>query len=377
MKKILACIILISWVLPLAVSAGTVRLGENYSLRKGENVQGDLYAIGSNTTVAGKIFGDLVATGLSVFIGGNEIEDDALVFADSAHIISDIKKDLRVIARKVLIGGTIGEDTVVLSGSLEVLPESVISGDLYAVGGNVSILGKIDGALKILGGEVFIDDEVGGDVSIRADKLVLGSHAKITGKLVYSASAPLEMRDGAEVKGETVFTQIDTRSQVEKLIPTLSGIWIFVRFVILLLSALIFHGVLRNISKRFVSVSLEHKGSSLLKGFLTIIGVPIAAFIGFLTFVGIPFSLLALALYGIGLIVARVYASIIFGSFLYRVSSKRIDIDVTWKTISIGVLASMLLEFIPVIGPIFGYVLILVALGGIYQVLYDKFVEVR
>jgi hypothetical protein len=174
-----------------------------------------------------------------------------------------------------------------------------------------------------------------------------------------------------------VFTQIDTRSQVEKLIPTLSGIWVFVRFVILLLSALIFHGVLRNISRRFVFVSLEHKGSSLLKGFLTIIGVPIAAFIGFLTFIGIPFSLLALALYGIGLIVARVYASIIFGSFLYKTALKRSDIDVTWKTISIGVLASMLLEFIPVIGPIFGYVLVLVALGGIYQVLYDKFVEVR
>lgn len=377
MKKILAGIVLILGVLPIAVSAGTVRLGENYSLRKGENIQGDLYAIGSNTTVAGKIFGDLVATGLSVFIGGNEIEEDALVFADSAHVISDIKNDLRIIGRKVLVGGTIGEDAVVLSGSLELLPESVISGDLYAVGGNVSILGRIDGALKILGGEVFIDDEVGGDVSIRADKLVLGPHAKISGKLIYSASIPLEIRDGAEVKGETVFTQIDTRSQVEKLIPTLSGIWVFVRFVILLLSALIFHGVLRNISKRFVSVSLEHKGSSLLKGFLTIIGVPIAAFIGLLTFVGIPFSLLALALYGIGLIVARVYASIIFGSFIYRVALKRTEIDVTWKTISIGVLASMLLEFIPVIGPIFGYILILVALGGIYQVLYDKFIEVR
>ncbi len=376
MKKPLTLFFVFALCFPLLAFAGTVRFDENYSLRKGDIVEGDLYAIGSNTTVAGTITGDLVTTGMAVFVGGNEVNEDALVLANTAHIISTIKGDLRILARKVYIGGSIEEDVVAVGQSVEVLPETSIKGSLSVAAGNIAVLGKVDGSFSALAGEVFIDEEIAGDVSLRADKVILGPHAVILGKLSYSASLPVEIREGGRVVGETVFTQINTRSQAEKFIPTLWGTWVFIKFVILLLSALIFHGVLRNISERFVTVSVTRMGGSLLRGFLTMVGVPIAAFIGFLTFIGIPFSLLALALYVIGILFASVYAPIVLGTLLFRFTHKD-QILVNWKTILLGVFGIMVIDFIPVVGQPISYILLLIALGGIYQVLFDKFVEVR
>lgn len=376
MKKLIVPLWIVAFCLPVLVFAGTIRFDENYSLRRGDIVEGDLYAIGSNTTVAGTIKGDLVTTGMAVFVGGNEVEEDALVFANTAHVISTIKGDLRILARKAYIGGSIGEDVVALGQSVEILPEALIQGSLSVAAGNVAVLGKINGSFSAVAGEVFIDEEIIGDVSLRADKVVLGPHAVILGKLSYSASLPVEVREGARVIGETAFTQINTRSQAEKFIPTLWGTWVFIKFVILLLSALIFHGILRKISERFVVVSVTAIWGSLLRGFLTMVGVPIAAFIGLLTFIAIPFSLLALALYVIGILFASVYAPIVLGTLLFRFTHKD-QVLVNWKTILLGVFGITVIDFIPVIGQPIGYILLLIALGGIYQVLFDKFVEVR
>jgi len=376
-KSALALFLIILGAFPAFALAGTIRFNENYSLRKGEAVQGDLYAIGSNTTIAGTVLGDLVATGLSVFIGGNEIGEDVLVFANTAHIISGVKKDLRVLARNVYIGGFVGEDVVVVAQSFEIVPEALIQGDVSAAAGKIKVLGAINGSLTGVAGEVFIDDVVKGNVSLRADRIILGPHAVLSGSFLYAASAPVEISEGALVVGETTYTQIDTRSQAEKFIPTLWGTWVFIKFVILLLSALIFHGILRNISKRFVDVSVNVPWASLLKGFLAMVGVPIAAFIGFLTFIGIPFSLLALALYAIAVLSAFVYAPIVLGTLLFRLFDKEHGVLVNWKTICLGVAVFTILDFIPYIGAPTAYVLMLIALGGIYQVLFDKFVEAR
>lgn len=379
MKKTLIVIVvlLIIGITPLLASAGSLKYGENYSLRKGESVEGDLYAVGANTTIAGNVLGDLVATGASVFVGGNEISDDVLIIADSAHIISSVKKDLRAIARKIYIGNSVGEDVAVAGGSVEILPQASIAGDLLLVAGKASIFGEVQGNLKAVVGEIFIDDVIHGDVSLVADKVVLGPNAVISGSFSYSASKLAEIQGGANIVGEVTFHEINSRARAEKLIPTFLGTWFVIKFIVILLSALIAHGILRNISHRFVVVSLNHKIWSLLKGFLVFVAVPVAAFIGMLTFIAIPFSLFALALYGIGVLLAFVYAPIVLGSYIHKLYKKPDDISVSWKTIVLGSVVLTLLGLVPFVGSIISYAVLLIALGGIYQVLFDKFVEVR
>ena len=201
-KQLILVVGLLYLLLPFVGLAATVKVGDNYTLRKGEKVEEDLYAFGANTTIAGNVTGDLIVAGVSVFSGGSEIEDGALIFADTAHIISAIKMDLRAVARKIYIGGSIGEDVSVAALSVEILPNARIGGSFIAAAGNVSILGEVKGDLKVAAGEIFIDEGIGGDVSAVANKIILGPNAMINGSFTYSASEPAEMREAARDAGQ-------------------------------------------------------------------------------------------------------------------------------------------------------------------------------
>lgn len=380
MRKILTLLVLASLslsVIPLSLSASTLQFGENYSLRKGDSISGDLYVFGGNTTIAGDVLGDLVSFGSSVFVGGNAVSGGALVFADSGHVVSEIKKDLRGVGRKFVVSSSVGEDVALAGWSVQVLPQSVIGGDLLVVAGDVEVLGKVEGAIRIAGGNVFINSSVLGDISIVADSVSFGPNAHLAGSVSYSASQEATIDPNAQFEKGLDFTQINTRTRAEKFLPTVWGTWLIINFVILLLSALIVHGILRKISERFVVVSITEFGWSVLRGFLFVVGIPVAAFVGFLTFIAIPFSLFSLALYCFGLLLTLIYMPILTGSLIYKLLHRDRPVTVTWKTILVGVTVSIVLKYIPFIGSFAWYILFLAALGGIYQVLFDKFREVR
>ncbi len=376
MKKIKGYIFILI-LLPVVSIAATVGVGENYSLRKGEIVSSNLYAVGANTTVAGEVTGDVFAGGLNVFVGGSSIGEDVLVLADTTHLVSNVGGDVKVAARRAYLGGEINGDAAIAALSVEILPQARISGDLIVAGGVVSVQGEISGNARIAGGKVFINERIQGDAHIVSDSLALGPNASIEGSLFYSGSEPAFLEGGATIVGETQFSQIQTRTRAERFVPTIWGTWIIIRFAILLLFALAAHGILRAISTRFVNVSIHDPWWSMLRGFLVILAVPVAAVIGVLTFIGIPFSLFALSLYGIIVILSAVYSPIILGSLLFMLMHRTKEIVVSWKTIVLGVVASTLLGFIPYLGGLLWYLLLLIALGSIYQVIFDKFREVR
>ena len=362
---------------PFITFGATVGVGENYSLRRDQSISGNFYALGANTTVVGDVTGDIFAAGLTVYVGSNLATEDMLIVADTAHLVSAISEDLRIFARNAYIGSSIGGDAAVAGFSVEILPQSIIAGDLLVGAATVDVQGKVGGNVKIAGGRVFINESIGGNVTVTADSLTLGPNAVISGNLTYAASEPALIESGAVIVGGVEFNQIQTRTRAEKFLPTFWGTWIIIRFAVLLLFALAAHGILRNISYKFVATAVEKSGWNLLKGFLVLLAVPVAAVIGALTFIGIPFSLFALSLYGIVVILAAVYAPIILGSSLVMIARKTRTIVVSWKTIVLGVAFVTVIDFIPFIGNLIWYTALLIALGSIYQLIFDKFVEVR
>jgi hypothetical protein len=380
MKKVPIIIPILAVVLlvfPLITQATTFQIDNNYSLNKGETVTGDLYAVGGNSTVSGDITGDLITSAINVFLGGNTISKDVLVLADTANILSNIKQTLRVVGRNVSVSSVIDKDAAFVAWNVQILPESVIGGDLLVAAGSVEVLGKVNGTVHIAAGDIYINESIDGDVSAMANKITLGPNASIGGNFTYSASDQAVIQDGAKIKGTTNFTQINTRTRAERFLPTVWGTISILKFAIALLSALVAHGILKKISERFVVVSVSEFGWSILRGFLVLVAVPFAVIIGTLTLIALPFSIFALALYGIGLLLALVYAPIVIGSLIRKVIYKNEPIKVTWKTILLGVVVSTLLGYIPYLGIIIWYLFVVVALGGIFKVLFDKFIEVR
>ncbi len=377
-KKLFLLFILFVFIgLPFFSYAGVFHFGEEYSLQKGDRVEDDLYAAGKNTTIAGDVTGDLLAAGYDVLLGANLIGEDALAIGANVNILSDVKEDLRTAGLKTIFTGKVGGDFVTASKEIQTLPSSLVSGNFLAFAGRAVLNGEIKGNVHIAGGEVFLNDKIGGNVTITAERIVLGPGAVISGEFNYASGRHAEISEGAQIFGKMTYKAIDTRPPLEKFLPTLWGTWLLIQFAVLLIGALIVHGLFKKISIKFVSTSIHQFAPSLLKGFLFAIAVPIAIALVFITLVGIPFGILGIAFYTIFLILASIYGPIILGSIVYRLTNTETDVFVSWKTILVGVVLSILLGYAPYIGFLIKYGLILVALGSIYQVLFDKFVEVR
>ncbi|HEY4489891.1 MAG TPA: hypothetical protein VJC12_01385 [Candidatus Paceibacterota bacterium] len=361
---------------PAFIFAGEISVAKNVSLQKETVVNDDFYAFGNNSAISGEVMGDLITLGLNVFSSGS-VSEDAFIIGANANVFSKIKGDLRLIGAKTYFGGETGKDLVVLAQEIQILPEAKIGRDFIAQSGRVVINGAVSGKVKIGGGHVYINAEIGQDADITANNIVLGPQAQISGNFSYSSRNSPQIQEGAQIGGEIIVKPIKAQSRLEKILPTVWGTWGLIHFAILLLSALILHGFFRNISTRFVSQSIHHFWHSLLRGFIFVIAVPILIVLVFLTFIGIPFGLLGIALYTLVLVFAYVYAPVVTGSLLYHLFKIDEAIVVNWKTIIIGVIITIIFSYIPYIGPILKYGLLLVALGGIYRVLYDKFIETR
>jgi len=365
-----------SLCLPSAFAETSFSVSKNYTLARTASTTGDLYAFGGNVTVAGNVFGDLVAGGLNAFLGGNIISKNAFIIADSVHALSDVGETMRIFARQVVISNTVGKDSALAAWNAVLLPRSEVQGDLLAAALSIEVSGKVNGETHIVGGHVFLNGEMVGPVNVLANSLTVGPQAVLRGPLTYSASQIATIDGGAKIESQN-FTLIDTRTRAEQFLPTIWGTLIIIKFVIFLLSALVAHGILRNISQRFVVVGITEAPRNLIRGFVLAVAVPIAIFVGTLTFVAIPFSLFAAVVYGIGAALALVYTPIIIGSLAWKGVYRSLPITVNWKTILVGVCLATLLDYIPYLGTLVWYGFVFISFGAISKVLLDKFIEVR
>lgn len=357
------------------VLASTIDVKENLAVLRGEEILGDYYAIGGNTTVAGSVTGDLVAIGASVFAGEGPVGKSALLIGDTVQVITAVGEDLRFLARNLAFSGSTKGDIAGAALTVEVLPQAVVGGDLLAAAGTVTISGAVEGDVRVVAGRAVINGTVGGDLTVSADSVIIGPSASVAGAFRYSASAPAVVE--GTIEGPTTFNRIETRAGAERFVPTFLGMWVLVRFATLLLFALAAHGLLKAVSRRFVSEAFREPGWSIARGFALFIAVPAAALVGALTFIGIPFSFFIFLLYGLALIIGAVYAPIILGSAAFALYRRERTPLVSWKTILAGVLISMSLSFIPYVGPALRAVAFLAALGAIFQVTYRVYIHAR
>lgn len=364
-----------AFFVPVA-SAATFGASDSYALRAGETLHDDLYVAGGSATLIGNIDGDLHAGALNVFMN-DDVSEDAYLVGGTTDILGSVGKTLHVVSGKTLFHGTVGADLVTASESLQILPGSTIAGNVYFAAGSATIEGTTTGSVQGVGGAVTLNGTVLGNVNITASTLTIGPNAHIAGTLNYASSKPASIAADSQILGATTYTQVDTRSGLEKLIPTLWGTWIIIKFVILLFSALVIQGVFRSITPIFVHTAVEAPLWSIVRGFLIVIGIPLAAVLVILTFVGIPFVVLGLSLYTAFLVLAYLFSPIIAGAYLYQFLNTPHEIKVHWKSIVVGVVAVMILAPLGLFGTIVQALLFLLSLGAIFHVLFARFVRAR
>jgi len=359
---------------PIFISAALIQTAEEYSLVKGETISENLYVVGGKVTISGDVQGDLIIAGGDVIVTGN-VSEDVLIIGGSLSILGEIAEDLRVAGGQVTIGGNVGKDIVAAGGMIHILSNVTVNGDILVGGGKVIIDGVVKGDVNIGGKEITINGQVEGDVRARVQEIKIGKEAVISGNLVYDAPKKAVIDESASIAGEVVFNEAQFFPQIgiKNIFQKIGILFAVAKLFALLAAALVAVFIFRRFSTAVVEQSLSHPWMNLLRGFVVLIVVPVAAFLLLISVLGSLIGVVGVLVYILFLLIAKVYAGIVLGSWILKRFTKTKEAKIDWKAAVAGVLLLYLISFLPIFGGIVNLLVLLVVFGSISYLSYRQF----
>ncbi len=123
---------------------GKVRAGDSVTVAANETVDGDLYVFGGTLTIAGTVNGDLITFGGQIDIDGT-VEGDVFAAGGTITIPGTVGGDIRAAGGQITVSGSAAEDAVL-------------------AGGQASVSGAVDGDFIFASGQTTVSGAIGGDV---------------------------------------------------------------------------------------------------------------------------------------------------------------------------------------------------------------------
>lgn len=200
-----------------------VRIGESFTVGRGETIKGDIVIIGGGLTIKGKIEGDAIVIGGSMYLESSAtVEGDAAVMGgllqkeEGATVLGTIvenpetsygsqlsdtygaekklekaekdleraQKDLERADREKEAAEGVRDDVVKFGDSIHILEDETVDGDVVAIGGDI----RIDGFVT-------------GDVVTSPGDIIIGSGGVVEGDAV-ATFGKISIEPGGSVEGE-------------------------------------------------------------------------------------------------------------------------------------------------------------------------------
>src|SRR3989338_5746266 len=199
-------LLLVALLLPLSAFAASVHIGSDYFLKGKETATEDAYVIAPSAVFSGAVSGDALAVARSVQSDG-ALGADAFFVGETVTVRGAVADDMRVLGGTVRIRGEILGDAVIIGAHIIVEEGAVVSGNVYAVGGDIIIAGAVGGEVKAAGGSVRVSGSVGGAVEIWGEEVELLSGASLGSDFMYHAPREASIASDARVLGETLFDE--------------------------------------------------------------------------------------------------------------------------------------------------------------------------
>ena len=373
MKKL--SLIIFAAFLPVFAIAAYGVMTENYLLPEDQTLKENTYLVVGEAMVAGKINEDLtVAAGTIYFTG--EILGDATLLAGEATLYGKIKGDARLIASKATISGDLGGDLVVGGGKVAVLPKAKIGGEAIIAAAEAIVGGLVQKGISFKGGRLAINGVINGPVYFEGEVLTLGGDAVVAGDLHYNADAEVVVNSGAVIKGEqkigpAIKTLLYWRT-APALIVGLASAAFLIKFAGILLAALLAAGLFKKFTRSFVVESLNHFGKSFLIGAAAAILIPVSAAILVATLFGALLGFFLLAAAALIALLTCFMSVVFLGSLILKVLAKDGEILADWRAVLVGVLAYILLWFVPLVGPILLAIVSLASAGALLRLFHKN-----
>jgi len=328
-------------------------------------VNDDYYIGGGTIDVSAEVKGDVIAAGGTVSIGRN-ISGDVMMAGGTLNLRGRVADDVRMAGGEMTIEANVGDDLMAAGGRIEITNQARVGGDAFVAGGDVSIDGNVNGNLFAAGGRVYLSGNVKGDVTIEGDDIEIAKGTRIGGDLSYKSPQKAKISPEATIGGKINYTQGEAY-RPHRAARLASVITLSVAGIVLML---VFPGFTANSSGRMSGDFWKHLGL----GFALLVATPIAAIVMMASFVGIWVGLPLLFIYIISLLVAYLVGAFFVADRL----SGWVHFDVSTRTrksvaLVVTILLLVLLGYIPVLGGLLVFVLMLTALGAQTLQLYETY----
>jgi len=167
-----------------------------------EVYEADVYAFAREIIVDGTIEGDLVAASESIVING-AVNGDLIVAARAISVDGVVEDDIRAAGAELDFESQVGGDVIVAGDRIVIGPDAVIGEDLAASANTLVADGRIEGNVDISAVEAILTGTVQGNVNATIqERLELGPESTIEGTLNYTSQYDATMAPGAAVGGE-------------------------------------------------------------------------------------------------------------------------------------------------------------------------------
>ncbi|WP_296422890.1 hypothetical protein [Yoonia sp.] len=347
---------------------GTDTFTAGSTIMQSYNATGDVFVAGDVVTTAGQAGGD-------VHVAGMDVDFNTATDAD-----------LYAIGATVTIRANVAQDVTAIAYSVRLAPEAAVGGNARLAGRAVIIDGPIAGALSVAAGEVTLNGTIAGDARITAETISFGPDAKILGLLTYASEEQMRIPERVipadRVRHETLdsgrmWDEINrTWDKAEMpMMPTFMSLFGF--FLITLAFFVLIGSIFLTFTPKIIASMrrevADRPGHIFLLGILglsMLFGlVPITA----LTIVGLPFVpfaiLLILLAWTLGYVLAAYAIAMRVMALLGGAEHPPLLIRLLILVVAVCIVT--LLNFIPFVGWIINYTLVLLGIGAMTSALFN------
>lgn len=166
-------------------------------------VSEDLYAVGNQVQIDGRIEGDLYAAAFGEVSISGEVTGDVVVVSTRLVITGIVGGSVRAASGTVLVDGDVAEDLVVAAWNTGLGSTGSVGRDLFNWGRNGSLAGQVGRDVRGRFSRLQLDGRIAGSVEVTVGRLVVGGAARVEENLAYRSSSEAEI-DATDLGGSII-----------------------------------------------------------------------------------------------------------------------------------------------------------------------------
>jgi hypothetical protein len=399
-----------------SAAASDIRTGDSLVIGSGEVIDDDLLLFANTITVNGTVNGDLIAFATTITLNGT-VNGSSVIAGQTLRLNGIVKGTLYGGGTSMFLGpNAVVERNMMFGGfSLQADPGSVVRRDLTMGGMQATLNGKIDRDLLFAGQALELNGEIGRNVRAEVSEpgqfptnltfgpnapaaippgLRVSRDAKIGGQLSYASAAEQANAILGQPAGGVVFQQLEIETQAAPVVSPYAWLWPRLRdfFTVLIIGALALWLI-----PKWVNTSVEHAHTKPLAstawGLVMLIAAYLIAIVAIIAIVAVGIVIatttlggLSAALLGVGLSGFAIYVTLftalalwgtkvivacLTGTLLLHAIAKQSEVN-RYVAFVVGLVLFEIVAAIPVLGPIVTFVVILLGLGAMWYVYYER-----